>query len=111
MHYLFVTLILFGLELLYFKLANTYNIIDKPNLRSSHTSITLRGCGIIFPIVIIIAFLLGYVSRRKSTCKFFENKKKTTSDLTFSDGKDREMLGWKPEGVLERFKRVNTAIK
>lgn len=36
------------MELLYFKLADKYNIIDKPNLRSSHTSITLRGGGIIF---------------------------------------------------------------
>jgi|GEM_PF-1928154 len=59
MHYLFVTLILFGLELVYFKLANTYNIIDKPNLRSSHTSITLRGGGIIFPIALLIAFFFG----------------------------------------------------
>lgn len=33
---------------LYFKLANHFNIIDKPNQRSSHTSITLRGGGIIF---------------------------------------------------------------
>lgn len=36
------------LELLYFQIANYFNIIDKPNLRSSHTHITLRGGGIIF---------------------------------------------------------------
>lgn len=36
------------LELLYFQIANHFNIIDKPNLRSSHTHITLRGGGIIF---------------------------------------------------------------
>ena len=36
------------LELLYFKVANHFNIIDKPNLRSSHSYITLRGGGIIF---------------------------------------------------------------
>jgi UDP-N-acetylmuramyl pentapeptide phosphotransferase/UDP-N-acetylglucosamine-1-phosphate transferase len=54
--------LLIGIELFYFKIANTYNIIDKPNSRSSHTSITLRGGGIIFPIAIGIAFLLGYVS-------------------------------------------------
>ncbi|MDR7372343.1 glycosyltransferase family 4 protein [Flavobacterium aquidurense] len=34
--------------LLYFKVADHFNIIDKPNLRSSHTEITLRGGGIIF---------------------------------------------------------------
>jgi UDP-N-acetylmuramyl pentapeptide phosphotransferase/UDP-N-acetylglucosamine-1-phosphate transferase len=51
-----------GIELIYFKIADHYNIIDKPNNRSSHTSITLRGGGIIFPIAILTACLLGYVS-------------------------------------------------
>jgi len=49
-------------ELLYFKIADHFNIIDKPNSRSSHTSITLRGGGIIFPVGILTACLLGYVS-------------------------------------------------
>ena len=62
MHYIIITLVLFSLELIYFKIADKYNIIDKPNHRSSHSSITLRGGGIIFPIAILIAFLLGYVS-------------------------------------------------
>lgn len=35
-------------ELVYFRIADRYNIIDRPNQRSSHTSITLRGGGIIF---------------------------------------------------------------
>ena len=35
------------LELSYFKIAGKFNIIDKPNLRSSHTRVTLRGGGII----------------------------------------------------------------
>jgi UDP-N-acetylmuramyl pentapeptide phosphotransferase/UDP-N-acetylglucosamine-1-phosphate transferase len=62
MPYIIITLILFLLELLYFKIADTYNIIDKPNHRSSHSSVTLRGGGIIFPFAILIAFLLGYTS-------------------------------------------------
>ena len=37
-------------ELFYFRVADRLNIIDKPNLRSSHTHITLRGGGIIFLI-------------------------------------------------------------
>jgi UDP-N-acetylmuramyl pentapeptide phosphotransferase/UDP-N-acetylglucosamine-1-phosphate transferase len=37
-------------ELFYFRIADKLNIIDKPNLRSSHTHITLRGGGIIFLI-------------------------------------------------------------
>lgn len=37
-------------ELCYFKIAEKYNIIDKPNERSSHSTIVLRGGGIIFLI-------------------------------------------------------------
>ena len=48
MEYLILFAFLFVLEILYFKLADRLNIIDKPNLRSSHTTITLRGGGIIF---------------------------------------------------------------
>lgn len=62
MNFLLITAVLFATELLYFKIADRYNIIDKPNSRSSHTSITLRGGGIIFPIAITIAFLLGYTT-------------------------------------------------
>ena len=62
MIYIALLFLLVGIELFYFKIADKYNIIDKPNSRSSHTSITLRGGGIIFPIAICIAFLLGYVS-------------------------------------------------
>lgn len=36
------------LELLYFRIADKFNIIDKPNERSSHSSIVLRGGGVIF---------------------------------------------------------------
>lgn len=43
-----ITILLVALELIYFKLADYFNIIDKPNQRSSHTSVTLRGGGIIF---------------------------------------------------------------
>lgn len=62
MQYLILFLLFLVIELLYFKIADQYNIIDKPNSRSSHTSITLRGGGIIFPIAIVFAFLMDYVS-------------------------------------------------
>jgi len=42
--------LLFMAELIYFYIADKCNIIDKPNLRSSHSSVTLRGGGIIFLI-------------------------------------------------------------
>ena len=54
MEYVFITFLLFILELIYFKIADKYNIIDKPNHRSSHTQITLRGGGIIFPFAFLI---------------------------------------------------------
>lgn len=61
MQYIIITLVLFSLELAYFRIADKYNIIDKPNHRSSHSRITLRGGGIIFPIAVLIAFLSGFV--------------------------------------------------
>ena len=45
---------LVALELCYFKIADRFNIIDKPNERSSHSSIVLRGGGIIFAISMIV---------------------------------------------------------
>lgn len=46
--YFLIFALLFIIEILYFKLADKLNIIDKPNERSSHSSIVLRGGGIIF---------------------------------------------------------------
>ena len=43
-----ILVILLILELAYFKIADKFNIIDKPNERSSHSTIVLRGGGIIF---------------------------------------------------------------
>ncbi|HAU53096.1 MAG TPA: UDP-GlcNAc--UDP-phosphate GlcNAc-1-phosphate transferase [Sphingobacterium sp.] len=57
MHYIFTLLLLFILELLYLKIADKFNIIDKPNERSSHTKITIRGGGIIFYAASIIYFV------------------------------------------------------
>ena len=43
-------ILLLAIELLYFRIADRYNIIDKPNERSSHSTIVLRGGGVIFLI-------------------------------------------------------------
>ena len=48
MTYGLIFVILLLLELSYFKIADQFNIIDKPNERSSHSTIVLRGGGIIF---------------------------------------------------------------
>lgn len=49
-----IAVILVVAELFYFRIADKYNIIDKPNERSSHTTIVLRGGGIIFAISILV---------------------------------------------------------
>ena len=46
--YIIIFALLLALELLYFRIADKFNIIDKPNERSSHSTIVLRGGGIIF---------------------------------------------------------------
>ena len=43
-----IAVLLFVLEVGYFRLAARFNIIDKPNERSSHSSVVLRGGGVIF---------------------------------------------------------------
>ena len=48
MLYVIILALLFAAELIYFKIADKCNIIDKPNERSSHSSVVLRGGGIIF---------------------------------------------------------------
>ena len=60
MYYLVILVLLFLAELFYFKLADKCNIIDKPNERSSHSRITLRGGGIIFYFGALAYFLSNH---------------------------------------------------
>ena len=53
-----ISLLLFGSELVFFKIAEQFSIIDKPNQRSSHSIPVMRGGGIIF----ILAILAWFVS-------------------------------------------------
>ncbi len=55
--YVIIFAILLLAELAYFKIADRFNIIDKPNERSSHSTIVLRGGGIIFLIGAWIWFI------------------------------------------------------
>lgn len=57
MYYIIILVLLFVAELFYFRVADKCNIIDKPNQRSSHTRITLRGGGIIFYFGVLAFFL------------------------------------------------------
>ena len=56
--YLVILIALFFIELLYFRLTDHFNIIDKPNERSSHTSVTIRGGGVVFFLGALITFFV-----------------------------------------------------
>jgi UDP-N-acetylmuramyl pentapeptide phosphotransferase/UDP-N-acetylglucosamine-1-phosphate transferase len=59
MEYIVIIIVLFIAMLIYFRIANKYSIIDKPNHRSAHTQVTLRGGGIIFPVAFVIFCLFN----------------------------------------------------
>jgi UDP-GlcNAc:undecaprenyl-phosphate GlcNAc-1-phosphate transferase len=48
---------LFVIELIYFKIATYFQIIDKPNNRSSHFNPTIRGGGVVFTIALLICYV------------------------------------------------------
>ena len=52
--YIIIVVLLFVAELTYFRIADKCNIIDKPNERSSHSTIVLRGGGIIFCLSMVV---------------------------------------------------------
>lgn len=55
---IFIILLVFA-ELLYFRIADHFNIIDNPNERSSHSIVTLRGGGILFWVGVLFYFLMS----------------------------------------------------
>lgn len=57
LYYVCTAVLLLVAELFYFRIADKFNIIDKPNERSSHTRITLRGGGVIFYFGALAYFL------------------------------------------------------
>ena len=56
--YTIIALLLLVSELIYFRIADKCNIIEKPNERSSHSTIVLRGGGIIFSFSMIVWALM-----------------------------------------------------
>ena len=60
MYFFVLFVVLLIIELFYFHIADKYNIIDKPNERSSHTRITLRGGGVIFYFGVLAYFLTNH---------------------------------------------------
>lgn len=64
LNYVIILMLLLAAELIYFKIANKCNIIDKPNERSSHTTIVLRGGGVVFCFSMIVWAILMVVQGR-----------------------------------------------
>lgn len=59
--YSVIAIILLIAELAYFRIADKCNIIDKPNERSSHSTIVLRGGGVIFSLSMVVWSILMMV--------------------------------------------------
>ncbi|MBC7744686.1 MAG: glycosyltransferase family 4 protein [Flavobacterium sp.] len=89
--YIVFAVLLLAIEIFYFYLADRFDIIDQPNDRSSHTQVTLRGGGIIFPISVFIYslysgfehqnFLLGLLCI--SLISLMDDVRTTSSKLRF----------------------------
>ena len=60
MMFTIISLFLLLVELLYFKIANRFNIIDKPNARSLHSQVTIRGGGIVFLVSTLFYFIYSH---------------------------------------------------
>jgi UDP-N-acetylmuramyl pentapeptide phosphotransferase/UDP-N-acetylglucosamine-1-phosphate transferase len=59
MKYILLFITAFALMRLYLFIAKKLNITDKPNSRSSHSQVTIRGGGIIFPLFALTWFLVN----------------------------------------------------
>lgn len=59
MEYVFVLVVLFAAELIYFRIARKYGIVDVPNGRSSHNQPTLRGGGVIFWVAALLYLIIN----------------------------------------------------
>ena len=57
--YLIVLVLLLAAELFYSRIADRFNIIDKPNERSSHNYITIRGGGVIWWVAALLYLLFN----------------------------------------------------
>lgn len=70
MTYLIIAVLLLAAELIYFRIADKCNIIDKPNERSSHSAIVLRGGGIIFAISMLVWYFWFMVNGSGGTVEY-----------------------------------------
>ncbi|MDD2613213.1 MAG: glycosyltransferase family 4 protein [Bacteroidales bacterium] len=57
MIYIVLFFLLFAFQLFYFRIADRFDIIDKPTERGSHKQVTLLGGGIIFYVAVLLFFI------------------------------------------------------
>ncbi|HZX74427.1 MAG TPA: UDP-GlcNAc--UDP-phosphate GlcNAc-1-phosphate transferase, partial [Cyclobacteriaceae bacterium] len=53
-------IVLLGLELIYFRIARTYKILDHPNNRNLHIQPTIRGGGVVFFFTAVLYYLISH---------------------------------------------------
>jgi UDP-N-acetylmuramyl pentapeptide phosphotransferase/UDP-N-acetylglucosamine-1-phosphate transferase len=59
-YFLGAAILLFVVQLIYFRIAIRYEIIDKPNERSSHINPVIRGGGILFVVSAVMWFVTSH---------------------------------------------------
>lgn len=59
MEYIIIAAAVLLFSLVYFRIANHYHIVDKPNRRSAHSEVTIRGGGVVYPFVFLLYVLYG----------------------------------------------------
>ena len=74
-----------GLMNLYFSIAKKYKIIDKPNKRSSHVEPTLRGGGVLFPLLYLLANVTLYFMAKNHVSAWFLLGLLLVSGISFWD--------------------------
>lgn len=92
MLFILLLVVFLGIALIYFRIADHFDIIDKPNERSSHTQLTIRGGGILFPIAWIFysitnGFLLPWATiglLSIATVSFIDDRMALSNRLRFA---------------------------
>jgi len=87
MIYIIFFLILSLLSLIYYKYAQKAKILDNPNQRSSHTTPTIRGGGIVFFAAVLLFFMYEFSSSQTIPTPYFLSGFLLLSILGFIDDK------------------------
>ncbi len=67
MEYIIIAAAVLLFSLVYFRIANHYHIVDKPNRRSAHSEVTIRGGGVVYPFVFLLYVLYGQLVSKDGT--------------------------------------------